>query len=147
MDLSSPPRKPSEDHRTTSTRSESAPDSVTRALPTRTAQNPADRTPERQNGDVVNGGGDGERREADHDSMAKKGEELDDEEKDKKVRFDQQSDFLGAVADGDTQEVRRLVRSGVDPNTANADGLTALHEACSLRCFFIYSTVSHYTVT
>lgn len=64
-----------------------------------------------------------------------------EEEEEKQVRFDQQHVFFGAVADGDTQEVRRLVRAGVDPNIANTDGLTALHEARALLFFLLIFTI------
>lgn len=63
-----------------------------------------------------------------------------EEEEEKQVRFDQQHVFFGAVADGDMQEVRRLVRAGVDPNIANTDGLTALHEARALLPSYLYNT-------
>lgn len=49
-------------------------------------------------------------------------------EKDKKVKFHDGCVFLAACSSGDTDEVKRLLERGADINTANIDGLTALHQ-------------------
>uniref|UniRef100_A0A8C3H594 Protein phosphatase 1 regulatory subunit 12B n=1 Tax=Chrysemys picta bellii TaxID=8478 RepID=A0A8C3H594_CHRPI len=38
--------------------------------------------------------------------------------------------FLAACSSGDAEEVKRLLARGARINTANVDGLTALHQAC-----------------
>lgn len=45
-----------------------------------------------------------------------------------RVRFEDGAVFLAACASGDTDEVRRLLARGARLNTANVDGLTALHQ-------------------
>lgn len=47
-----------------------------------------------------------------------------------KVNFDRGTVFLAACSQSDTKEVEELMRKGVDPNTSNIDGLTALHQVC-----------------
>ncbi|KAK8735540.1 hypothetical protein OTU49_005432 [Cherax quadricarinatus] len=47
-----------------------------------------------------------------------------------KVNFSDGCIFLAACAAGDKQEVLRLLEKGADIDTANVDGLTALHAAC-----------------
>uniref|UniRef100_A0A8C8SBY1 Protein phosphatase 1 regulatory subunit 12B n=1 Tax=Pelusios castaneus TaxID=367368 RepID=A0A8C8SBY1_9SAUR len=47
-----------------------------------------------------------------------------------RVRFEEGAVFLAACSSGDTEEVRRLLARGARVNTANVDGLTALHQAC-----------------
>ncbi|XP_076372957.1 protein phosphatase 1 regulatory subunit 12A-like [Tachypleus tridentatus] len=47
-----------------------------------------------------------------------------------KIKFTDGCVFLAACAAGDTEEVERLLEKGADINTANVDGLTALHQAC-----------------
>ncbi|XP_035871932.1 protein phosphatase 1 regulatory subunit 12B isoform X1 [Phyllostomus discolor] len=47
-----------------------------------------------------------------------------------RVRFEDGAVFLAACSSGDTDEVTRLLARGADINTANVDGLTALHQAC-----------------
>ncbi|KAH3746481.1 hypothetical protein DPMN_180889, partial [Dreissena polymorpha] len=50
--------------------------------------------------------------------------------KDKKVQFQDGCIFLAACSSGDRDEVQVLLDRGADINTANIDGLTALHQAC-----------------
>lgn len=45
-----------------------------------------------------------------------------------RVRFEDGAVFLAACSSGDTDEVQRLLARGADINTANVDGLTALHQ-------------------
>lgn len=47
-----------------------------------------------------------------------------------KVKFPMGTQFLAACSSGDIEEAARLLRKGVDVNTANVDGLTALHQVC-----------------
>jgi ankyrin repeat protein len=47
-----------------------------------------------------------------------------------KVRFPKGCVFLAACASGDTDEVKQHLKLGVNINTTNIDGLTALHQAC-----------------
>nr|XP_020638231.1 protein phosphatase 1 regulatory subunit 12B isoform X4 [Pogona vitticeps] len=47
-----------------------------------------------------------------------------------RVRFEDGAVFLAACSSGDTDEVKRLLARGARLNTANVDGLTALHQAC-----------------
>ncbi|XP_013417050.1 protein phosphatase 1 regulatory subunit 12A isoform X7 [Lingula anatina] len=47
-----------------------------------------------------------------------------------KVQFQDGCVFLAACSSGDTDEVQHLLEKGADINTANVDGLTALHQAC-----------------
>lgn len=49
-------------------------------------------------------------------------------DKKKKIRFSDGCVFLAACASGDKEEVERLLSQGADINTANVDGLTALHQ-------------------
>ncbi|CAG0890095.1 unnamed protein product [Darwinula stevensoni] len=49
---------------------------------------------------------------------------------DRRVSFSQGCVFLAACAAGDKPEVKRLLDKGADIDTANVDGLTALHQAC-----------------
>ncbi|XP_063909989.1 protein phosphatase 1 regulatory subunit 12B isoform X4 [Zophobas morio] len=48
----------------------------------------------------------------------------------RKIKFSSGCVFLAACAAGDKEEVLRLLDNGADINTANVDGLTALHQAC-----------------
>ena len=50
----------------------------------------------------------------------------------KRVKFQDGCVFLAACSSGDTEEVKRLLDRGADINTANVDGLTALHQ---VRCY------------
>ncbi|CAM1331167.1 PPP1R12C (predicted), partial [Pycnogonum litorale] len=47
-----------------------------------------------------------------------------------KIKFTNGCVFLAACAAGDTDEVKQLLQKGTDIDTANVDGLTALHQAC-----------------
>lgn len=47
-----------------------------------------------------------------------------------KIQFSAGIVFLAACTAGDKEEVLRLLNRGADINTANVDGLTALHQAC-----------------
>lgn len=50
----------------------------------------------------------------------------------KRVKFQNGCVFLAACSSGDRDEVKKLMASGADINTANVDGLTALHQVCIL---------------
>lgn len=45
-----------------------------------------------------------------------------------KVQFQDGCVFLAACSSGDKEEVEKLLQRGADINTANVDGLTALHQ-------------------
>ncbi|XP_045784319.1 protein phosphatase 1 regulatory subunit 12A isoform X8 [Maniola jurtina] len=47
-----------------------------------------------------------------------------------RIQFSPEIVFLAACTAGDKDEVQRLLKMGADINTANVDGLTALHQAC-----------------
>ncbi|XP_037299704.1 protein phosphatase 1 regulatory subunit 12A isoform X3 [Manduca sexta] len=47
-----------------------------------------------------------------------------------RIQFSAGIVFLAACTSGDKDEVLRLLKAGADINTANVDGLTALHQAC-----------------
>ncbi|XP_072394408.1 protein phosphatase 1 regulatory subunit 12B isoform X6 [Diabrotica undecimpunctata] len=51
-------------------------------------------------------------------------------QKTRKIKFSSGCVFLAACAAGDKKEVLELLHKGADINTANVDGLTALHQAC-----------------
>ncbi|XP_065580952.1 protein phosphatase 1 regulatory subunit 12B-like isoform X13 [Artemia franciscana] len=48
----------------------------------------------------------------------------------KKIKFSDGCVFLSACAANDIMEIDRLLANGADIDTANIDGLTALHQAC-----------------
>jgi len=50
--------------------------------------------------------------------------------KNRRIGFSDGCVFLAACAAGDREEVRLLLGRGADIDTANVDGLTALHQAC-----------------
>lgn len=45
-----------------------------------------------------------------------------------RIKFSSDIVFLAACTAGDKDEVQRLLETGADINTANVDGLTALHQ-------------------
>ena len=47
-----------------------------------------------------------------------------------RVRFPKSCVFLAACSSCDTEEVKQHLKLGVNINTTNIDGLTALHQAC-----------------
>ena len=49
-----------------------------------------------------------------------------------KIKFQDGCVFLAACSSCDTNEVEKLLKNGADINTANIDGLTALHQVCIL---------------
>lgn len=54
-------------------------------------------------------------------------QDLTDNNRPRRVNFSDGCIFLAACAAGDKQEVLRLLERGADIDTANVDGLTALH--------------------
>ncbi|XP_017842662.1 protein phosphatase 1 regulatory subunit 12B isoform X3 [Drosophila busckii] len=48
----------------------------------------------------------------------------------RRIKFSSGCVFLAACLSGDKEEVIQLIDQGADINTANVDGLTALHQAC-----------------
>lgn len=52
----------------------------------------------------------------------------------KPVKFEPRIILLEAASRGDCDEVKKMLDYGVDPNLANDDGLTALHQACIDEC-------------
>ncbi|KAM7539072.1 hypothetical protein Aperf_G00000055682 [Anoplocephala perfoliata] len=46
------------------------------------------------------------------------------------VRFESNLVFLEAASRGDLDEVKKLIKAGIDTNVTNEDGLTALHQCC-----------------
>lgn len=51
-------------------------------------------------------------------------------DKSTRVRFPKSCVFLASCASGDIDEVKQHLKYGVNINTVNIDGLTALHQAC-----------------
>jgi ankyrin repeat protein len=47
-----------------------------------------------------------------------------------RVKFEQAYIFLAACSSDDRDEIDKLLERGVDINTSNIDGLTALHQSC-----------------
>lgn len=62
------------------------------------------------------------------------------QDKKNKIQFSDGCVFLAACAASDTEEVERLLTQGTDINTANVDGLTALHQVrhCTIASFVFY---------
>ena len=52
--------------------------------------------------------------------------------KNRRIGFSDGCVFLAACAAGDREEVKQLLGRGVDIDTANVDGLTALHQVKSI---------------
>ena len=59
----------------------------------------------------------------------------------RRIQFTDGCVFLASCAASDRDEVDRLIRRGADIDTANVDGLTALHQVSTL-CTNIYTTLS-----
>lgn len=55
----------------------------------------------------------------------------------RKVKFSSGCVFLAACLSGDKDDILRLIENGVDIDTANVDGLTALHQVNVPSKFFI----------
>ena len=53
-----------------------------------------------------------------------------------RVKFTDGCVFLAACSSGDEDEVKKLLERGADINTANVDGLTALHQVIYV-CFAV----------
>lgn len=47
-----------------------------------------------------------------------------------KIRFSDKTLFLAACANNDIEECKRLLKTGIDINVVNVDGMTGLHQAC-----------------
>ena len=56
--------------------------------------------------------------------------------KTRKIQFTDGCVFLASCAASDRDEVDRLLRRGADIDTANVDGLTALHQVFYISIFF-----------
>lgn len=54
-------------------------------------------------------------------------------QKTRKIKFSSGCVFLAACAAGDKNEVEKLLEKGADINTANVDGLTALHQVSHFK--------------
>merc|ERR1711881_339146 len=52
--------------------------------------------------------------------------------------------LLDAVNSGDVQAVKYMLKLGADPNSADEDGLTALHQACIDNCEEIVQLLLEY---
>lgn len=62
----------------------------------------------------------------------------------RKVKFSAGCVFLAACLSGDKEDILRLLENSVDIDTANVDGLTALHQVIifTLLFFFLFSSIS-----
>ena len=63
----------------------------------------------------------------------------------RRIQFTDGCVFLASCAASDRDEVDRLIRRGADIDTANVDGLTALHQVCQL-CTYIYIYIYIYII-
>lgn len=63
----------------------------------------------------------------------------------RKVKFSSGCVFLAACLSGDKDEILRLIECGVDIDTANVDGLTALHQVNYI--LFFCSSIIQFCVT
>ena len=55
--------------------------------------------------------------------------------KKRRIGFSDGCVFLAACAAGDKEEVKNLISRGTDIDTANVDGLTALHQVKNYCCY------------
>ena len=55
--------------------------------------------------------------------------------KSRKIQFTDGCVFLASCAASDCDEVDRLIRRGADIDTANVDGLTALHQVINVHAY------------
>lgn len=63
----------------------------------------------------------------------------------RRVKFSPGCVFLAACLSGDKEDIIRLIESGVDIDTANVDGLTALHQVNENPFFlFFFSILFNY---
>jgi ankyrin repeat protein len=65
-----------------------------------------------------------------YEQLESQQKQLNEFRKTNRVRFPKSCVFLAACSSGDTDEVRQHLKLGVNINTTNIDGLTALHQAC-----------------
>ncbi|KAM8843234.1 protein phosphatase 1 regulatory subunit 12C [Synchiropus picturatus] len=98
----------------------------------------------RWRGDAEDGGGqpEAELREPPPEQPESGGDGSPDLKKRKRVRFDRAAEFLAACASGDTEEAQVMLKDATETknkqeedvpdivNCSNADGITALHQAC-----------------
>lgn len=54
----------------------------------------------------------------------------------RRIKFSSGCVFLAACLSGDKEEVVQLIKQGADINTANVDGITALHQVRTI-CLFL----------
>lgn len=60
----------------------------------------------------------------------------------RRVKFSSGCVFLAACLSGDKEDILRLIENGVDIDTANVDGLTALHQVNKfIQLFFTYPSL------
>lgn len=57
----------------------------------------------------------------------------------RRIKFSSGCVFLAACLSGDRDEVLRLLESGADIDTANVDGLTALHQVISIIVLAVHN--------
>lgn len=60
----------------------------------------------------------------------------------RRVKFSSGCVFLAACLSGDKEDIIRLIENGVDIDTANVDGLTALHQV-KFHIFFLLSFIRY----
>lgn len=63
----------------------------------------------------------------------------------RKVKFSSGCVFLAACLSGDKDEILRLIECGVDIDTANVDGLTALHQVNLIAVVTVFFFYPEYT--
>ncbi|CAH2103623.1 unnamed protein product [Euphydryas editha] len=59
-----------------------------------------------------------------------------------RIQFSSGIVFLAACTAGDKDEVQKLLKMGADINTANVDGLTALHQVSVILILFINVSIN-----